>query len=431
MFNQFQAELYQRLQDFELDDPTQEFGFIRHLMKNHGWTEHYAHKAIAEYKKFAFLTVVADHQVVPSDAVDQVWHAHVLLTQSYWEEFCPLILGKKLHHHPARGGKTERAEFHNLYLQTIASYQQYFGIPPQDIWSPPDIRFGKELKMQRISTIDNWIAPKQLPQLNSTLIEFSLILSLFIFFTLFFANAVLASQVVNSSYNNLHHKIILISVIFSGLLHFVVRTPGRQEQKPLLNIYQVAYLGGGRNRAVELAIARLVYLGYLLPNVQNRTFAIAKKVNTELNKLEQKIMEEVKRTPEFKKLKTDSIPQTSFLKISLRQHKLLVDEVWSTALVTIEIAMVFCCSMIFSFGVFPFATTLISYTYLRHLTVDLKTRWGDRVLKDIRRSHNSFDPIQRFALYGESALSGGALDDLKQIYKAQQEADTGGCGCGC
>ena len=101
------------------------------------------------------------------------------------------------------------------------------------------------------------------------------------------------------------------------------------------------------------------------------------------------------------------------------------------ALVTIQIAIVFCCSIIPGFGAFSFIIALLSYSYFRHLTVDLRTRWGDRVLRDIRRSHNSFDPIQRFALYGESALSGGALDDLKQMYKAQQEADTGGCGCGC
>ena len=431
MFNQFQAELYQRLQNFELDDPTHEFGFIRHLMKNNGWTEHYAHRAIAEYKKFAFLTVVAEHQIVPSDATDQVWHAHLLLTQSYWSEFCPLILGKKLHHHPARGGKTERAEFHHLYIQTIASYRQYFGTPPQDIWSPPDVRFGKELKMQRFSKVDNWIIPKQLPRLKLNLIEFSLILSLFIFFTLFFANAVLASQAVDSSYDNLHQKIILISVIFSGLLYFVVRTPGKQEQKPLLDTYQVAYLGGGRNRAVELAIARLVHQGYLLPNIRNRTFAIAKRASKELNELELEIMQRVRQIPEFKPLIADLMPQTCFLKTSLRQQRLLVDEVWSIALVTIQIAIVFCCSIILGFGVFSFAIALLNYTYYRDLTVDLRTRWGDRVFRDIRRSHNSFDPIQRFALYGESALSGGALDDLKQIYKAQQEADTGGCGCGC
>ena len=76
--NTLHLELYQRLKNYDLDDPTHEFGFTRHLIKNHGWTEKYADRAIAEYKKFVFLTVVSDHQIVPSDAVDQVWHAHLL-----------------------------------------------------------------------------------------------------------------------------------------------------------------------------------------------------------------------------------------------------------------------------------------------------------------------------------------------------------------
>lgn len=32
----FQSSFYQRLQAFELDDPTDEFGVIHHLMKNQG-----------------------------------------------------------------------------------------------------------------------------------------------------------------------------------------------------------------------------------------------------------------------------------------------------------------------------------------------------------------------------------------------------------
>jgi hypothetical protein len=247
MFHQVQAELYQRLQNFKLDDPTHEFGFTRHLIKNHGWTEFYAIKAIAEYKKFAFLTVVADHQVVPCDAVDQVWHAHVLLTQSYWEEFCPKILQKKLHHHPARGGKTERAEFHHLYTQTVDSYRRYFGNPPQDIWSPPDIRFGKELKMQRISTTDNYII-------------------------------------------------------------------------------QTAYLAGGDQRAIESAIVKLVHQKYLRPNVKNRTFAIAKYLEPEADYLEHQVMDRVRWTPEFKKLKRTNCYQISYLKRQLEQSKLIIKQ---------------------------------------------------------------------------------------------------------
>jgi len=36
---------------------------------------------------------------------------------------------------------------------------------------------------------------------------------------------------------------------------------------------------------------------------------------------------------------------------------------------------------------------------------------------------------QRFALYSYKVLSGGALDDLKQIFTAEdEEATAGGCG---
>ena len=163
MLDAFQSTLYQQLQAFELDDPTHELGFTRHLMRSQGWTLTYAQRVIAEYKKFAFLTVVANHQVVPSDQVDQVWHAHMLFTQSYWEEFCPKVLGKTLHHHPTRGGRSERTQFHLLYTQTVASYRQFFGSPPTDIWSPPDVRFGTQLKMQRVNLSDHWVIPKRVP----------------------------------------------------------------------------------------------------------------------------------------------------------------------------------------------------------------------------------------------------------------------------
>jgi hypothetical protein len=177
MLNSAQSDLYQRLQNFELDDPSHEFGFTHHLMKNHGWTLIQAQRTIIEYKKFAFLTVVANHQIVPSDRVDQVWHAHVLLTQSYWEEFCPKVLGQKLHHHPAQGGKKERADFHILYGKTIASYRHFFGSPPTDIWSSPERRFGAELKMQRINISEHWVISKKFPRLSIP--NFSIIVAIF------------------------------------------------------------------------------------------------------------------------------------------------------------------------------------------------------------------------------------------------------------
>jgi len=68
-----------------------------------------------------------------------------------------------------------------------------------------------------------------------------------------------------------------------------------------------------------------------------------------------------------------------------------------------------------------------------------RTRWGERVLADIKKNHDVYNVTQRFALYGDRVLSGGALDDLKQIYEAEAaeasaEASaqaSAGCGGGC
>ena len=144
-----QQQLYQRICAYELDDPSHEIGFLAHLMRANGWSRPFALGAIEEYRKFVFLALVADHPVTPSDQVDQVWHLHLLFSDAYWNDFCPRVLGRPLHHHPTKGGQEERDRFHGLYRATISSYRQHFGEPPADLWPPVDVRFGRDLQMQR------------------------------------------------------------------------------------------------------------------------------------------------------------------------------------------------------------------------------------------------------------------------------------------
>jgi uncharacterized protein (TIGR04222 family) len=439
MLDTFQSALYQRLQAFELDEPTHEFGFTRHLMKSQGWTLTYAQRAIAEYKKFAFLTVVANHQVVPSDQVDQVWHAHVLLTQSYWEEFCPQVLGKTLHHHPARGGRSERTEFHRLYTQTIASYRQFFGSPPTDIWSSPDVRFGAELKMQRVSLSDHWVIPKRFPHLKFA--QPLNIIALIIFMTTIawagVAQGSPLSHVVRDVPANQFVITIYGSAILGLILRYVIRSPSQQPQKPQLDTYQIAYLAGGSSRAVELAITQLVHQGYLHPNVRNRTLGIKKSLSPEATTLEQQVMRQVHRNPTLTDLRQVNKYKTDFLKRPLEQEKLLMTG-WAAF-------------MGVSFGLFILITILGGISIIQASEINIftvlyksigivtfcclapsgRTRWGSQTLADIRENHDVYDVTQRFALYGYTVLSGGALDDLKQIFKAEAEAASGGCGCGC
>lgn len=453
MLDPFQSALYRRLQAFELDDPTHEFGFTRHLMKNHGWTLTYAQRAIVEYKKFAFLTVVASHQVVPSDQVDQVWHAHLLLSESYWEEFCPKVLGKTLHHHPARGGRTERAEFHRLYAQTIASYRQFFGFPAIDIWSPPDVRFGAELKMQRVSLSEYWMIPKQLPQLRlvQSLSIISLIAGMITINWIGAAHGSTIQQVAGDVAANQFGNIISGFAILGLILRYVIRSPSQRPQKPQLDTYQIAYLAGGGSRAVELAITQLVHQGYLRPNVRNRTLAIEKRLPPEATTLEKQVMQQVQRTPVLGlRLRQVNQCETNFLKRSLEQEKLLMTGwaafmgasfgrfIYTTILGGSLIPVIMGISGIqFSdiqlsdMNIFAVLYCSIGILTLCCLVPGGRTRWGSRILADIQKNHDAYDVTQRFALYGYKTLSGGALDDLKQLFKAEEEEAQGACGCGC
>ncbi len=122
-----QAKLYTRIQEFSLDENDAIYPFSKKLAKENGWSAEYTKRAIEEYKKFAFLAVVAGHTVVPSEQVDQVWHLHLTYTHSYWDEFCAKVLQTPLHHNPTRGGSVELRKFQDLYIKTLVSYECFLG----------------------------------------------------------------------------------------------------------------------------------------------------------------------------------------------------------------------------------------------------------------------------------------------------------------
>ena len=159
--NSEQQQLFAQIKAFSFDKPDTKYTFVRRLAHENNWSFEYAYRVIEEYRKFAFLAVVAEHIVTPSEQVDRVWHLHLTYTHSYWNEFCPQILGKPLHHQPSQGGSSEQIKYQNLYCQTLDSYTKFFGDPPPiDIWSSPDIRFGSDLSAKWVNTEKNWIIPK-------------------------------------------------------------------------------------------------------------------------------------------------------------------------------------------------------------------------------------------------------------------------------
>lgn len=153
--------MLERTNCFQIDSGNEEFTFAQRLERENGWTPHCAERVIDEYKRFAFLAVVAGHSVTQSDQVDQVWHLHLTYTKSYWDRLCGQVLGKPLHHGPTRGGSDESTKFGHWYRKSFASYECLLEHePPADIWPAPPVRFGVDLHFQRVNTDRNWIVRK-------------------------------------------------------------------------------------------------------------------------------------------------------------------------------------------------------------------------------------------------------------------------------
>jgi hypothetical protein len=155
-----QQLLWDKVREFETDDPGSSLTFTDRLARENGWSIEYAIRAVHEYKKFIFLLCIADHSLTPSDQVDQVWHLHMIYTRSYWIDLCQDTLGRQIHHGPTRGGQQESNKYNDLYEKTLHFYRQLFEREaPADIWPPKNIRFA-DVNFLRVNTDRNWIIKK-------------------------------------------------------------------------------------------------------------------------------------------------------------------------------------------------------------------------------------------------------------------------------
>lgn len=157
MQNEFR---WQKIQAFQLDDPGAALSFTDRLMRENGWSLAFALQAVEEYKKFMYLVCMAPHPLTPSDQVDQVWHLHLIYTQSYWNDFCKNVLEREVHHGPTKGGKKEGSKFTDWYEKTKELYHQEFGQePPLAIWPPAGERFS-DINFQRVNMRRHWLLKK-------------------------------------------------------------------------------------------------------------------------------------------------------------------------------------------------------------------------------------------------------------------------------
>lgn len=138
-------DLWNNVSAYDFDKPPSEYGFSTRLAHENYWTIGFTAQAILEYKKFMYLAAVSDFMVAPSSIVDQVWHQHLIFTQSY-RDFC-VILGKQIQHIPSTHNKADFEKFEMAKERTSKLYELNFGAQPGNIWSYGDMY--ESLHMQK------------------------------------------------------------------------------------------------------------------------------------------------------------------------------------------------------------------------------------------------------------------------------------------
>ncbi|WP_224815736.1 hypothetical protein [Hasllibacter sp. MH4015] len=131
-------ELWARLTDFAFDKGHGSAPYSVKLARAEGWSAAFTARVIEEYRRFLYLTQVSDRQVTPSRIIDAAWHMHLTFTRDYWEDLCPNVIGRPVHHQPC-AGEEEMPRYRDQFAATKALYEAEFGIePPADIWGRDD-----------------------------------------------------------------------------------------------------------------------------------------------------------------------------------------------------------------------------------------------------------------------------------------------------
>ena len=102
---------------------------VKRLIKvEKGWSRKEALAATKQYRNFLFLKKKYghEHKLPPSVDIDEVWHAHVLHTQAYFQ-CCTQLYGHYLHHTPhIAQDASSLIEFNSLFDTTQTLYHKEF-----------------------------------------------------------------------------------------------------------------------------------------------------------------------------------------------------------------------------------------------------------------------------------------------------------------
>ena len=92
-----------------------------------GWTREQCEANEVEYKRYLHLCKLHGKGMVPTKAIDQFWHYHILDTRAYHED-CQAVYGHYLHHFPYLGmrGEEDERQLEAGFNRTARLYREAF-----------------------------------------------------------------------------------------------------------------------------------------------------------------------------------------------------------------------------------------------------------------------------------------------------------------
>ena len=454
-------DLWKRLSEFEFDDPDAAVPFSARVARENNWSAKFTKQAIEEYKRFAYLAMVAGHGVTPSETIDKVWHEHLLYTEQYWKEFCAKALGTPLHHRPSKGGLAEREKFDGWYKKTLESYQHWFGHqPPTNIWPQPkpvSAPSKNSIVHAVVGAARRWLGQRQYQPVFLAVLSVGLLLGC-------------ASSGGGKGFSPLalSGNQFLAVYIPMMLLAFGLGAYLRMRSKESLvrpsrwsdkwDDYEMAYLAGGKARAMNTALVSLLHREILIMDDKKIEFRQKNPISPEDHPLEIALWEKTASGPVSReKLAELMEPEFSRLDEKLVQEGVIPSRAERVKAVAIPLVLILVTLLIGAAKLivgfeqnelvgylgFACAVTLLGGLLAFARPIQL-TRAGEDLLEQIRSKHPasgrgtnhgfSFDsPMLRLAvgLYGLSILANGPLADLEKKLGPSSSSGCGGGGaCG-
>lgn len=452
-------EIYRRIRACSLDGHAGSLTFARRLARENRWTGDYAERVIEEYRRFALLAVSAGHAVSPSDPVDQAWHLHLQYSRTYWEEFCPKVLGKPLHHEPSRGGMAEQGKLQEWYERTLASYQRIFGeVPPPDIWPDPADRFARDPNFARITPRDYWLIRKPSISIIQLLRQplHGGVLSATLLPGLAAEPEFGAGPEMLQGFSLVSWSSCWVAAVVALFAVLVWRSrrlmSAAQRLRPpaLPDRYQAAYLAEGPGRTLETAVLYLIRQDYLAADTASGHLNVTRPADATCHPLEAALLEKTAEGTTLAQLWRHRDVATASIHGQLLESGLLIDPAHfrkarriTAPLTALAMAAgTWCLSLEFLCAVDP-ATRLwfsaivagLSWNVLRH--APRRSVLGNDLYPKLRQ--NPVDDTEEgrwlsFAAFGVQALDDKPLRDLHRslfepLRKSENGSD-GGCGSG-